>query len=625
MENSAETFIYEFGRFRLIPSEHLLLRDAEPVPLAPKVFDTLLFLVERSGSLVEKSELLDAVWADSFVEEATLARNVSLLRKVLEADGAEKYIETVPKRGYRFTRTVRRRPAENKTPAAVEAIDEAAPEPVPETPEVKTHRPVLWLTLVFVAIAGIVSSLSFWNGNRSDRPAVKSIAVMPFRQLGGGDHDRALELGMADAVITRVGKIRQLVVRPLSAVSRYLDDETDAVRAGRELQTDAVLEGTVQREQDRVRVTARLIETAGGAQLWAENFDSKMTDIFTIQDSISAQIAQSLNLKLSGAEKNSLARRETADPEAYQLYLKGRYFWNRRTPDDLSKALRNFEQAIVLDPNYALAYTGLADCYVLLGEYRVMVGSEAFSKARSATDRALELDPESAEARCTRGYILAFYDWNFAAAEKEFKQAIEQNPNYATAHQWYGEFLQTLGRFDESLAEYRRAEELDPLSLIIKASIAGHFYSTRQYDKSIEQAKKILEMEPNFGWAYGFLWFSYNAQGQTMEAIEAHWKSDSLLGCTPEQIERRRAAFQKSGARGYWLEWLDQANNSRRWQAIDKAVVYLQLGDREKSLQLLEQAFAARERWILNIKTAPIFDPLRDDPRFQNLIRRIGF
>lgn len=289
------------------------------------------------------------------------------------------------------------------------------------------------------------------------------------------------------------------------------------------------------------------------------------------------------------------------------------------------KALQNFEQAKELDPIYALAYSGLAECYVLLGEYRLMLASEAFSKARIAADKALEIDNQLAEARSAKGYILAFYDWNFPGAEKEFKLAIEQNPNYPTAHQWYGEFLQVLGRFDESLAEYRRAEELDPLSLIIKTSIAGHFYVTRQYDKSLEQSRKLIEMDSNFSWAYGFIWFSYKEKGQLSEALEAHMKCDFLLGgVTQEEIEARRVAIARAGWKGYWLKWLEQSKNSKRWQAIDKGVVYLLSGDKEQCLKLLEQSYAARERWILNLKTAPIFDPLRDDERFISLIKRIG-
>jgi DNA-binding winged helix-turn-helix (wHTH) protein len=364
--------VYEFGSFRLNATEGLLLCDGSPVPLAPKAFAILSVLVEKGGRLVEKSELMEVVWPDTFVEESNLTQNIFTLRKLLGKDAhGRSYIETVSRRGYRFTAEVK------------ELRDEGLP-----TAERSNG----------VALSG--------GGSR----ALTSIAVLPFSLIGEESGDEYLKLGMADALITRLGNIRKLILRPTSAVRKYVSHEQDSIRLGQKLGVDAVLEGTIRRRGEHVRITVQLVSVSGETMLWAERFDEKFTDIFAVEDSISEQVAAALILKLTGDEKRRLTKRYTEDVEAYQAYLKGRYFWNKRTEEEMRKGVKYFRQAIELDPLYALAYAGLADSYNVLGIYNASAPRETFPKAKAAALKALEIDDALAEAHTSLASVLQFFD-----------------------------------------------------------------------------------------------------------------------------------------------------------------------------------------------------------------------
>jgi len=488
---------YQFGPYRLDPNEGRLLRNGEPVPLTPKAFETLVVLVQRSGHLVEKDELMKLLWPDSFVEESNLNQHVWTLRKTLgENKAGNEYIETVPKRGYRFMAEVQELGhqgfelvAERRTLTRIVTEDgvEASEWSRERLPESQARKLIAgkrrWVTrrgaltvggLLLLLLMVSALTLRWWRSVEARRTEaaravtrtnLTSMAVLPFKPLVANDRDEYLEMGMVDVLITKLSNIRQLKVRSISTVRKYADLQQDPVVAGRELQVEAVLDGSIQRVGDRVRLTVRLLNVQDGTSLWADKFDEPFTNIFALQDSISERVAAALPLNLSREEKARLSRHYTENTEAFQLYLKGRYFWNKRTGEGLKKAIEYFNQAIAIDPRYAQAYAGLADSYLLIGGYGLISQEEAIPKAKAAAEKALEIDDTLAEAHTSLGLIYQNYEWNWAECEKEYRRAIELNPNYATAHHWYGEHLVLMGRFDEGIAEIQRAQEIDPLSL----------------------------------------------------------------------------------------------------------------------------------------------------------------
>ncbi|MEZ5427070.1 MAG: winged helix-turn-helix domain-containing protein [Pyrinomonadaceae bacterium] len=652
-EITTGTSIYEFDGYSLIPSERLLKYNGEPVSLSPKVFDVLVILVESNGHLIEKDELLDRLWPDTFVEEATLARTISRLRKALGEDSENRYIKTVAKSGYRFAAPVdhlivdeldlsddqtgsrsdkgekKSAPDEDDEFLDLVSDSEAANDPVGTN---KWSRKAWRWSVVFGALLVlIVASAYFWPPRQppvNETAAVDSIVVLPFNVISEGEEDPAFELGMANALIIKLSNVKQIVVRPTSAVFKYAGQNPDPAAVGRELKVDAALEGNIQKYGERLRISVRLVKSSDGASLWAENFDVNAADIFDLQDKISAQITEALKIELTGAEKESLAKRYTDNAEAFQAYSKGRYLWNKRTPADFKKSLGFYQRAIEIDPNYALAYAGMADCYQLFAEYRLMPVDDGFAKARAAARKALEIDDSLAEAHASLGYTLAFYDWNWTAAEKEFKRAIELKPTYATARQWYSEYLTVTGRFEEVRIQIKEAERLDPSSLIIGTDVASYYYLTKQYDKAIEQSQKILELEPDFAWGHTFLYLGYTGKKMEKEAIESLIKVAELFyGSKPEEIEELKKAYQTGGSRAFWtkrLEQMDRPENQHIYLAWDRVGCYLWLGDDEKVIDWLEKSYQNRDRWIINIKYEPQFEHLHSRPRFQEIVNRLG-
>jgi len=362
--------------------------------------------------------------------------------------------------------------------------------------------------------------------------------------------------------------------------------------------------------------------------IWTENFDDDFTNFFAVQDSISQKVVKSLALQLDEKEREKFNRNDTADPAAYQDYLRGRFYWNKRTAVNLLKAIEYFEQAIQKDPNYALAYTGLADSYQLLAEYSAATPREAFPKAKAAVQKALEIDSQLAEAHTALAYTQAFYDWDWENAEKSFKRALELNPNYATAHQWYAEYLTSMGRFDEARTHYQRALEIDPVSPIILSDLASLYDVQGNAEQTIEQARKAIELDPNFAYGYFFLGMGYERKEMYPEASDALAMTMILFGEPPECAEEVKAAFKKNGMKGWWQKRLEQIENRphlKNFQVYHKALVYIRLDDKERALESLNQAFEQRDRWMINVKNELRFAPLRPDPRFQDLLRRIGF
>ncbi len=642
--------LYEFGPFRLDLTERLLWRDGKPVAIPPIAFDTLLVLVERHGHLVTKDELLRLVWPDSFVEEGNLTNNVSLIRKALgEGAGGHRYIETLPRRGYRFVAAVRELPdevlvqertrtrvvIEEETGRLPESIDRA--EGIP-TAEVRRHfknRRTLQILTAVIMAAGSIVALYLLMANRPKQPvtiaSIRSIAVLPFKPMVGDNRDEALELGMADALITRLSSIREINVRPTSAVRKYTSLEQDALAAGRELSVESVLESSIQRSGDRIRVTSRLKRVADGILLWDfQCEEDKCTDLFAVQDSISERVAEKLALVLTGEERKSLAKRYTNNAEANELYMKGRYFWNKRTEESVKKAVQYFQQAIDKDPNYALAYSGLADSYIVLGSWRAggaLAPKESMPKAKAAALRALEIDDSLAEAHTSLADVGLLYDWDWQTVEREFKRAIDLNPNYATAHQWYANYLAAMGRLGEALEQSKRALEINPLSLIINTNIGEIFRYARQYDQAIKRCQDTLELDQNFAESHVDLGKNYEQTGMYTEAISEISKAVSLSEGNPIIVAALGHAYAISGRRGEAQKILDELKKKSKQRYVSSyeiAAICAGLDEKDQAFRWLEKAYAERASFLIFLKVDPRLDSLRPDPRFADLLRRMA-
>ena len=498
-------------------------------------------------------------------------------------------------------------------------------EPSPPSGWKGLQRRIVLAAALGIALVAAVSAW-VWVARRGSASKMTSLAVLPFKPLGGSARDEALELGMTDALITRLGNVRQVRVRPMSAVLRYADAQHDLEAAGRELRVDALVEGKIQRADDRIRVTVHLLRVRDGASLWAETFDEQFTNIFVMQDSISRQVARRLALTLSGDEAKGLTRRDTTNAEAYQHYLKGRYFSSQRTGDGLRKAVEHFEQAVALDPTYAIAYAGLADSFSWWANSTVIPSREAYLKAKDAALRGLALDDSLAGAHTTLGVVSLFYDWDWSAAERAFKRGMALEPDDARAHRRYGLGLMWMGRFDEATREILRARELAPVDLEIHANLALILYFARQYDEAILEARKTLQMDRDFSQAHRTIGRSLVEEGRYDEATAAFRQAIASGGVQLLNAELGRA-YAMSGRRDEALRILGELKVLAKRQYVspyDMAILHVGLGDRDQAFAWLEKSHAERERWMVTLKVAPALDPLRADPRFGDLVRRVG-
>ncbi len=638
MRETAESIVYEFDDFCFDAKSHRLYRrgDDESVPLQPKAAELLLFLVSNRERILTKNEILDAVWSDSFVEEANLSQTIFVLRKALGDNSKEpRFILTAPNRGYQFIAPVKEIHAEDEI-LEESFLSETQPSQIPDSrlqipdsnPKSKIQNPkLIWLAVPLVLLIALGVYWFYPIAKPATVREIKTIAVLPFEDLSAEQTEKYLGVSLADALVNKFSGLKQIIVRPTRTVLKYAESREDASKIGRELQVDAVLDGRIQRVGERIRVSVQLIRTDDNATIWTENFDDDFTNFFAVQDSISHKVVQSLAVQMDENERRRFEQRGTANAEAYQAYLRGRYFWNKRTIEDLQKAIVHFEQAIEKDPNYALAYTGLADCYQLLPEYHITTPHESFPMAKAAVRKALQIDDQSAEAHTAMAYTQAFYDWDWVGAEQSFKRALELNPNYATAHQWYAEYLIVLGRFDESRAHFQRALEIEPVSPIILTDLAALYHVERDFEKQIEHSKKVIEIDPNFAYGYFFLAMGYERKGMDAETVEAYAKMMTLFGEPTDCAEEVKEAFKQNGIKGFWkkrLEQIETRPHLKNFQVYAKALIQIRLGDKEATLESINQAIQRRERWTINAKYELLFEPLRQDPRFQDLLRRMG-
>lgn len=628
---------YEFGPFRVDVANRLLLREGQPVPLTIKAFDTLLALVENSGQVLEKDELMKRVWPDAIVEENNLTQNVSALRKIIGEDtSGRRYIETLPRRGYRFVGSVEEvfddgpeiiLQRQSRSRIVIEQQSEIGDQDAGRARAMPLASAHLSRARAIAAACGVVAvaaGLYLWLFSA---PKHRTIAVLPFKPLVADAKDQYLEMGMADALITKLSNIRQIIVRPTSSVLKYADSTEDPVAAGRALGVESVLDGSIQRAGDQVRITVRLVRVSDGASLWADTFDESFTNIFSVQDSISQRMADVLAPKLTGEEKKLLAKRYTENTDAYQAYLKGRFYWSKWNGAALLKSIDYFQQAIEKDPNYALAYSGLADAYNLLGYLSVWAPKEAFPKSEEAARKALAMDDALSEAHLSLAKVKLFYDWNWPGFESEMKRSLELDPNYADAHGMYGTYLIAMGKFDEAIRERKRSQELDPISAFQTVSLAWPYFYAHRYDEAIEWYKKAIELDPNFGLAHNELGTAYSKKGMYAEAVEELLIGRSIAGANPEIIAALKQAYAASGINGYWRKELELANErlkDRRVGPHRMARIYTELGDKDHAFEWLEKAYEERDSLLIFLNTVPIFDSLHSDPRFASLTRRIG-
>ena len=579
---------YEFAGFLLDPAEQLLVRrpNGEPVPLTPKAFLTLLVLLQNCGRTVEKEELLREVWPETFVEEGNLTVTIFMLRKSLgEGRNEQKYIKTVPRRGYRFVAPVR----EVQTPAV---------------PQRKTAQ----------GAAGAEERVS--------------VAILPLLNMSGDANAEYLSDGITESIINSLSQLPSLRVLARSTVFRYKGLDVDPQSVGREMNVRAVLTGRLIQLDDNLIIRTELVDATNGWQLWGEQYNRKTSDLLSVQEEISRHISEKLRTKLSGEEELRLAKRPTQSTAAYQTYLRGRFHWNKRTQEGIERGIEYFKEAIALDPDYALAYAGLADSYALLGavEYAALSPGEAMQQAREATLKALAIDDTLAEAHASLAYVRIF-DWNWPEAEREYRRSIELNPSYATAHHWYAHYLTAMGRQAEAVTEMNVARELDPLSLPINAGMGWHYYLTRRYDEAIREYHKTLELNENFYMAHFLLGMALEQVGRYDEALDAYTRANTLSGSSPAMFAAPGHAYAMLGRVPEARRVLSELHALSARQFVSPyhiAVIHAALGETDQAFDWLGRACDAQSEALIWFALDPMLDALRPDPRFARILVRIG-
>jgi DNA-binding winged helix-turn-helix (wHTH) protein/tetratricopeptide (TPR) repeat protein len=570
---------YRFGPFLLDPDRRQLERSGARVALTSKVFDLLALLVQNAGRVLTKDELISSLWPDTIVEESNLTQNIAVLRKALgppAGDSSSPYIETIARVGYLFTGEVRRH---------------------------HPHR----------------------DEQRSSPDQRLTLAILPFQYYGGTESDIYLGVGIADALITRLSRIRNILVRPTNNVIRYTEI-SNALVAGRELRVDNLLHGAIYSAGGKMRVTAQLIDVTHEETLWAGQYDLSGGDVIMVQDKITELVTNELPIVTTVKERRQALKGQTASAEACREYMKGRYFWNKRTEDGFKSAIECFNRAIDIDPLYAQAYVGLADSYKLLNGYGAMSSKDAVPKARAAVMKALEIDDTLAEAHAAMGQIKLTHDYDLQGAEKEIKRAIELNSNYATAQHWHAIVLRMAGRFDEALEAAAKAHALDPLSQIIGVMYALNYFHAGRVEEAIEQCHKALELNESFYVGYAILGLIHGKLGLFDEAVNYYKKAVSPRGFNWEVIAIRGYMYGRAGkvtqAREI-LNELEEGSKKSHVPPICMAYVYMGLGENDKAFEWLEKAYEDRAGDLMQIRITYLYDSLRSDPRFQDLERRI--
>ena len=620
MSGESGSIYYEFGEFQLKCADHLLLRDGKPVALTNKAFHTLSVLVQRSGHLVEKSELINAVWGDTFVEEGNLAVTISMLRKVLGDNRNEhRYIETVAKQGYRFVPEVRKLRIDESESAIAQVLPRKAA--VLRASHVKSFlRPVL----IVIAIAAILGFASIHFASDAARPEIRSMAIVPF-ETTGGDSDAHLGMGIADDLVTSFGANGQIEVRPISTVIQYSHSSSDPLTIGRIQGVDAVLTGSLSDESGTVHVNAKIVRVKDGSIVWNGTFDHPVAEMLDLENQIEESASLSLFPYLAQTARTTPGSR---DPEAYHLYLEGRYFWNKRTEDGLHRSIEYFQRAVLKDQEYAEAYAGLADSYTLLASYGVEPEQEAYPNAKDAALKALQLNPTLAEAHTSLGMVSFYYEWDWQNSDLEFQKAIKLNPNYPIARTWYALELAATGQSDRALQQAQRGFELDPLSLVANTELGRVYYWSRQYDKAVASYKRAIDLDPYFSRAHTRLGITYAAQKKYSDALLEFKKVGQLSGPDPYLDGLIGYAEARSGniaGANRILDDLTQRSRHDFVPAFSVALVCIGLGNREGAMDWLERSYLDRSTYMVYSGVDPLLDDVRPEPRFSALMGKLGF
>lgn len=617
--NESQLEIYEFDNFRVDVAKRLLTKgDGVQISLTPKVFDTLLYLVRHGGKVIEKDELMREIWTDSIVEENNLNQNISILRRVFgEKPGEQRFIVTIAGHGYRFIPEVREMSepsalAGGLTPAELQLSKDKGQ----RTQDQKSSRFRLVAVAGSVIIGLCLLGFYYWQRNaKSAETPIKTIAVLPFKPLVLENRNEALEFGLADTLISKLSGGDEIVVRPLSAIRQYTSVEQDSLTVGRELAVESVLDGTIQNWGDRIRISAKLLRTSDGKQLWAGQFDEKFTDIFAVQDAISEKVAAALKIRLGGK------KHPTENVEAYQLYMKGRYYISKGTPSDLKASIPFFQQAIDIDPDYALAYTGLANAYGVLG---LSGDTDSVPKARAAGQKALEIDDTLGEAHLAHCMGTFFYEWDWRSAEKECLRAIEIDPNNSDFHGNYAMVLSNTGRHAEALAEAKRSRELNPVNLIHNTGEGQILLHAGRADEALIQLRKTSELEPNFWMPHLFAASVYIEKGMFAEAIAESRKEYELSG--GNVFPFGTYALAKLGKRDEARAALKELLNLSATKYVppyNVALIYNALDERDNALVWLEKGYEQRDPKMTFLKVEPKWNNLRNEPRFIDLMKRM--
>jgi TolB-like protein/DNA-binding winged helix-turn-helix (wHTH) protein len=626
---------YEFGPFRLEPNERRLLRGDEIVALTPKAFDTLHHLVRNSGHLLEKDELIRMLWPDTFVEEGCLSNNIFLLRKAL-GDNPE-YIETVPRRGYRFVGNVRGSlncvpPSSEKSQEWQSGIADAIlREPLsgPAKSAFRSHARILGLT---VAIVLVLSAALGWKIVRDRRFAlakasrIRSLAVLPLANLSGDPEQEYFCDGLTEILTNNLGRLRALRVISRTSAMHYKGSKETVPEIAQDLNVDALIEGTVLRSGNHVRITVDLIQASPETHLWAENYDTEVGDLLGVQEKFAQSVAREIQITLEPREASPL-NRGAVNARAQDLYFQGLFAARSGTAESAEYAIRQFQQSIQEDPRYAPAYAAIAEVYAVY--YPGKSGPrETMPKAWEAAHKALALDETLPAAHAVLGNVELSYDWNWVAAEKEFKRALELDPNYVLAHNSYARELVALGRNDEAIAHVKQAVSIDPYF----EGGEGDYpifvtYLAHQYDEAARLAKAKIEMDPNFPWGHYDLALIYEQMGKSTESVEEYLRFEGLSGADPQTLARRQAAFRSSGAKGFWRQRLRDYREAAKQHYVSAGMVAdacARVRDKDCVFEWLEKAFQARDDMMINLNADPVFDGIRADPRFQDLVRRVA-
>ena len=621
----AAKLVYEFGDFRLDAEGHLLSRNGKPVPLTPKAVDLLVALVEAAGSPVSKEDLLQKVWADATVEEGSLTSHVSLLRKAL-GDSADdrQFIETLPKRGYRFVASVRA--------AKYDLLQNpASPSHTKRAPTDRQRARIISFALIAIAallVLGYFGAKRF-IATRQSQPARLMIAVLPFQNLTGDPAQEFVSDGLTEEMITRLGELNyeQLGVIARTSAMTYKGTAKPVDQIARELGVNYIMEGSIRSWGQKVRISAQLIAASDQTQLWSQNYERNSGDILALQSDVAQAVAKEIKIKLVPQARARLSGSQSVKPEAYEAYLKGRYFWYKRTEEGMRKGIEYFNQAIQSQPDYAVAYVGLADSYALLALRGIVPAKEAFPKAREAAQKAIDLDNGLGDAYATMAHV-RLHEWDWAGLDQEFKRALELTPGNAMPYSWYSEYLTTMGRSDESIAVVKKAQEIDPVSPVISTTLPHAYYFARKFDQAMEYLRKSLDLDPHHFMLHLRLGQVYIAKQMHQQAIEEMQKAVSDSGRSTEALTALAQAYAAAGMTGPMQQVIDELNRgagTHYVSAYNVAKIYASLGDKTQTFAWLEKAFDEHNPDLIELKREPCFDSMRSDPRFAGLLRRVNF